>query len=223
MVSRARARKAEDKRARRESILDEALRMWEEVSYPDFTMNALAHRLGLAKGTLYLYFRTKEELFLTLYEGLLQAWFDELEAVLATTGPWSPERVAQIIAAGLERHPALVRLVPLLEGLLEHNISPQKARAYKTWLLGEVTRVGEKLERALPYLAAGDGVRVLIYIQALISGLSPMSRPAPVIAQLMADSDLGVLRVEFIPTFERGLAALLRGLKPKLSRTAQMG
>lgn len=197
--------------------------MWEEVSYPDFTMNALANRLGLAKGTLYLYFPTKEELFLTFYERLLQAWFDELVAVLATTGAWSPERVAQIIAVSLERHGALVRLVPLLEGILEHNISPEKARSYKTWLLGEVTRVGEKLERALPYLAAGDGVRVLIYVQALISGLGPMGRPAPVIAQLMADFDLSVLQVDFIPTFERGLAALLRGLKPKLSRTAHMG
>lgn len=223
MVSKTRARKVEDKQARRQSILDEALAMWEEASYADFTMNALAQRLGLAKGTLYLYFPSKEELFLTLYEGLLHAWFDELETALAQPGPWSPERVAEVMAAGLEHHSSLARLIPLLESILEHNISLEKAVAYKTWLLGQVARVGGRLEGVLPYLTPGDGIRVLVYVQALVSGLVGMSNPAPPVRQALQNPDLQILEIKFAPTFRGGLEALLRGLKPRLSRSAEVG
>lgn len=220
MVSKARARNFEDKQARRESILNEALALWEEVSYPDFTMSALAGRLGLAKGTLYLYFPTKEELFLTLYERLLQTWFDELEAALARRAGWSPDGVAEVMAESLVRHPALTRLIPLLEGILEHNISLEKALAYKTWLLEQVGRVGAKLEAALPYLSPGDGIRVLVYLQALTCGLVQMGTPAPVVRQVLQNPELRVLEVEFGPALRQGLTALLRGMKPKISKAA---
>lgn len=223
MVNKLRARSTEDKLARRESILKEALAMWDQVAYANFTMNALAQRLGLAKGTLYLYFPTKEELFLTLYEGLLGDWFAALEAELARPGAWNPERVADAMGETLGERPALLRLIPLLEGILEQNITPEKARAYKQWLLQRVLSAGAKLEAVLPYLNTGDGVRVLVYAQALVSGLQQMGAPSPVMAQVLQDTSLALLKVEFYPTLRSGLAALLRGLKPRVSRSAEIG
>lgn len=211
MVSKLRARNPEDKQARRESILGAALEMWEEVSYPDFTMNALAARLGLAKGTLYLYFPTKEELFLTLFEGLLEEWFEHLEAQLSK-GNWSAKKLARLFAQSLAERPQLSRLFPLLEGILEHNITPEKARAYKTWLLHHAAPIAGLLEQHLG-LKRGSGIRALAYTQALVAGLQQMTDVSPTVEAVLSETSFAVLRMEFEADLQVALAALLGGMK----------
>src|SRR5262245_22564005 len=61
------ARLAADQRAalvaeRREQILDAALRLWTRKGFDATTVDDLAREAGVAKGTVYLYFATKEAL-----------------------------------------------------------------------------------------------------------------------------------------------------------------
>jgi len=69
-----RARSTEQKMLRRRAVLEAAEMYFFEVGYEAFSMSKLAKNAGLAKGTLYLYFQTREELFLTLYEQSLIRW-----------------------------------------------------------------------------------------------------------------------------------------------------
>lgn len=64
----SRAMNPEDKELRREAILDAAEQLW--LSQPDRLANVaeIAAAAGLAKGTVYLYFRSKEELLLAIHE-----------------------------------------------------------------------------------------------------------------------------------------------------------
>ena len=57
-----------EKEARRRRMLTAAAQLLESWSYRDITMERIADRAGVAKGTLYLYFRTRESLFLGLYQ-----------------------------------------------------------------------------------------------------------------------------------------------------------
>jgi AcrR family transcriptional regulator len=72
----ARARSPEAKRARRQSILKTAEQILRSDGFDAFTMNSLAKTTGLAKGTLYLYFSSREELVLALYIHLNDDWVD---------------------------------------------------------------------------------------------------------------------------------------------------
>ncbi len=64
-IKRARS---EDQKAERQAVILSAARdMIDETGFDGVTMSALAKRAGLAKGTLYLYVRSKEELFLLLF------------------------------------------------------------------------------------------------------------------------------------------------------------
>jgi AcrR family transcriptional regulator len=71
-----RARSPDAKRARRQSILTTAERILRSDGFDAFTMNSLATTTGLAKGTLYLYFSSREELVLELYLHLNDDWVD---------------------------------------------------------------------------------------------------------------------------------------------------
>ena len=69
-----RATRATEKQARHDRIVTAASDLLERLSYRDITMEHIADHSRLAKGTLYLYFRTKESIFLRLFEDLLDSW-----------------------------------------------------------------------------------------------------------------------------------------------------
>ena len=72
----ARARSPDAKRARRHFILTTAEQILRSDGFDAFTMNSLATTTELAKGTLYLYFSSREELVLALYIDLNDDWVD---------------------------------------------------------------------------------------------------------------------------------------------------
>ena len=72
----ARARSPDAKRARRHFILTTAEQILRSDGFDAFTMSSLANTTGLAKGTLYLYFSSREELVLALYIHLNDDWVD---------------------------------------------------------------------------------------------------------------------------------------------------
>ena len=73
-MGRTRARSDDAKRARRQFILSTADQLLRHEGFDAFTMNKLAAATDLAKGTLYLYFATREELVLALYTDLHDDW-----------------------------------------------------------------------------------------------------------------------------------------------------
>ena len=148
-----RARKQEDKEARRRQLLDAALELSGSTAYDEVKMADVAERARLAKGTVFLYFPTKESLFLALLEELLFAWFTWLEAELARgEGAWDGERVARLVADSLEGEEQLTRLLARLQTVLEQNVTAEQVLGFKERLLQAVVRAGTLLEKRLPFL-----------------------------------------------------------------------
>ena len=87
-----RARKEEDKEARRRQLLDAALELYRATSYDEVKMADVAERSKLAKGTVFLYFPTKEALFNSLYLELL----DERKRVTSAIHPLTTDRSADL-------------------------------------------------------------------------------------------------------------------------------
>ena len=79
-MGQTRAISDDAKRARRQFILTNADHLLRRDGFDAFTMNKLAVAADLAKGTLYLYFATREELVLALYIDLHDGWMDRFIA-----------------------------------------------------------------------------------------------------------------------------------------------
>lgn len=210
-TGKQRARSDAAKLQRREHILSTALALWHTRTFATFTMAEVAAQSGLAKGTLYLYFETKEELLLVLLEAQLDAWFTTLAARLAG-GPYDVAQAAELISTTTAQQPALARLLPITSSILEHNIALATARAYKERLLARSAHSAALLEQQLTFLDPGDGIWLLLQIYALIVGLGQMADPAPVVCTVLDDPQMAPLRVEFVSAFRRAITALLRGI-----------
>jgi AcrR family transcriptional regulator len=72
------------KKKTRQAILEAAVRLFSEKGYENTSVEALAQEAGVAKGTIYSYFRTKSEIFLAFCEDEMDYVFNEL---LAKTDP----------------------------------------------------------------------------------------------------------------------------------------
>lgn len=209
-----RARSGEAKEERREAILATALRMYErDPRFAAFTMAALAKEAGLAKGTLYLYFRTKEELFLALLERLFGEWFDDVDGRLARGKTWSGDTVAALLAASAAERPTLVWLLAIQGSILEENVDADAALAFKTRVMGRTGETGAAIEARLAWLAEGGGARLLVRLHALVVGLWQMAEPAAVIRGVLDDPALAAARVDFARELGHVLRLLLVGME----------
>jgi AcrR family transcriptional regulator len=216
---RQRARNDEDKEKRRRAILDAALAVWRENSYNELTMDAVAERTGLVKGTLYRYFPAKEELLLDLAEELIEEWLDEVDSRLdAKKRVLSPEHGAAILGRSLQGREPLTRLLALVGGILEHNVGEARARRFKEMLRRRAEGTASRLARLLPFLGEPAALRLVVQIYALLAGLGEMAYPSPVVQRVIQEPGFEMFRIDIVREIAAATGALLRGLETRPRR-----
>lgn len=207
-----RARREEDKQQRHSDILAAASRLFDTRPYASLRMDDIAREAGLAKGTLYLYFASKEEVFLALQMQEIAAWMQGSRAAFgALPGVLAEDEFVRLLVASLVQQPRLMKLLALLHTVLEQNASAQSILAFKQELLSQFALSGPLLAARLGLLLE-DGPRLLFHIYALLIGLWQVAVPAPVVSRVLEENDsLALLRLDFSRELEFAVAALLRG------------
>ncbi|HEX5339400.1 MAG TPA: TetR family transcriptional regulator [Gammaproteobacteria bacterium] len=208
-----RAMTDQQKQTRRAGILRVAMQRFATTPYDTLSMADIAAETGVAKGTLYLYFHSKEELFLALYEQELDDWFDELDAALSgRQGAGSIEGLLQLVSESIARRPAFLRLIAILHTVLERNVDHATALRFKTRLRERVLHTGALLEQNLPFLQAGQGAELLLKIDALVIGFQHLAEPSDVVRQVLAAPDMALFQVRLDTQLLGTLRTLLMGL-----------
>lgn len=207
-----RARGEKQKEERRRSILEAARRLWRADGFG--TMEALAAEAGLAKGTLYLYFRTREEVLLSVLGDDVDAWLAELTERL----PAVPvEDIPAVLVEDLARRPMTADLMVRLGAILETNIDAEAARAFKARMLARVLPLGGILDRMWSPIPSGTGARFCLWFFAALVGVRQLADPAPAAREAIeSDPSLALFRVDFATELRRVLEAMIAGLRSRV-------
>jgi AcrR family transcriptional regulator len=208
-----RAAGATEKEERRQAILRGAEVLFRERDFEEIRMSDLAASLGLAKGTLYLYFPQKESLFMTLLGERLDAALGDLMAAIKDGGEGEDaiEPIARAIAAGIAADPVLPRLLAELHVVLERNVRYEEALAFKRRLAAAIEAAGSGVAAALPPLAEEDGVRFFLQVYAQVVGLAGFSDLSPFMRKICAEPGLGLFKLEFEGALRESARAMLAG------------
>lgn len=199
-------------------ILGAALEIFEAEPSALATVAAVATRAGLAKGTVYLYFTSREAIFLALLEDQLHAWLTRFEAGLPAAGEPAPtgsatelaETLATAFCAYPLKHRSMLRLASLSNALLERNIEAAAALRFRRGFLRRMTTLGGRLD-GLCNLAPGTGLELLHQGYALLLGLWQLDEPAPVILEVMSGDEIAALGEDFERIAPAAVRALWRG------------
>ncbi|MDV3253738.1 TetR family transcriptional regulator [Devosia sp. BK] len=167
------AQAEQDKEARRDDILGAALALFLEDTRRLPAVAAIAAQAGLAKGTVYLYFKTKEQIFAALLSREWDALLAKIEEnFAASTGPKEAVvgRFIDGFVAFLASHSYFLRLDSLGYGHLEANLPPDEFWRFKQSFSLALNRAGQAVDRAL-LIPPGDGLALLLRSYALTRGL----------------------------------------------------
>lgn len=213
-MTRPRAIRAEDKALRLEAILDAAERLWLARSEIMPSMAEIAVECGLAKGTLYLYFRSKEALFLALHERHLRAFFSRVAAQAMQEKPMTIEDMLAVLRRFLNETPAFLPLASLSHGLLERHVPLELGFEFEQRTHAGLNAAVVALRPHFPHITLG----LMLQSYGLILGLWQLMRPSP-LKVLMQERELYCpCTLDYLNMLETGLRALWRGaLDPEIN------
>ena len=175
MAIRQRAVNLEGKEERRHAILDAAERLLTRAPERIANVAEVADEAGLAKGTVYLYFASKDELLLALHERHVEGYFSALIAFLGRSPTVAIDNLLEITLDHLAAKPAFLSLATRCLGSMETEVPRESALAFKARMGERLAAAGQGLERHFPDLMPGDGIALLRHTYALILGLWQMS------------------------------------------------
>jgi AcrR family transcriptional regulator len=182
---------------RRSAILKAALDEFSERGFAAARLDDVARRAGVAKGTIYLYFKDKEALFQELVRFQIGPVVGALEAVLASDLPLAVivehaldifvreiygthrKQVLRLIISEGPRFPALAEFY--YREVLAHILKAVRARLARAVERGEIA--GDELVR-FPQLLGAPGIVAIVW-----SGLFDRFEPLDVRAMMRAYFD----------------------------------
>jgi AcrR family transcriptional regulator len=163
----------EDKQARRQVILTAACRLFVSGDGRLPSAAQIAIEANLAKGNVYLYFRTKEEIFANLLFHECHLGLNEIEGLFRHAKGKQEAKIKRFISTyvdSLFKHPELLWLERICQGVVQQNLLPDKLRELQNQFSARQSEVAAVLERALK-LNKGKGNKLLTRTFALTRGL----------------------------------------------------
>lgn len=150
------ARREREKQRRRSEILEAAEALFSERGYRATTMQEISEKVELSKGTIYLYFKSKEELYLNICVKGVAEFGEDLEAAARKAG--SLEEIIKAVYMAYIKHslekPAIFRV--LRDTFLERvrqNLSAatieEISGIIRNWLELESGLIEEGIERGV--------------------------------------------------------------------------
>ncbi len=202
-----RAINPEDKELRREAILDTAEQLW--LTHPERLCNVadIATAAGLAKGTVYLYFRSKEELFLGIHERHNATFFSRLKARAQQAPTMTIDDLFSIQRQFLLDFPAFLPVATLCHGLLERQIPLDIAFAFEQRTFTQLAEVVTALRDHFPQATQA----LMLQSYALLIGLWQLLRPTPLKELMKERSLLCACTDDYLQMLEAALKSLWRG------------
>jgi AcrR family transcriptional regulator len=206
-----RARSSEQKALRRHAVLETAEVYFKEVGYEAFSMAQLAKKAGVAKGTLYLYFKTREELFLTLYEQSLVRWSQIFIGSLSDTT--TSKTYAQSLYKTTQADGVFLPLLIRLEHVIEHNVAILRLIESKRVFINQVEAVAAATSTALR-LSTAQATEVVKTMGVLLIGATQTDQsPALDDEDLPADVQYLITSFSSEPLFIKNAARIIEGIR----------
>jgi len=196
------------KEARPDELVEAALDLFVDKGYAATRLDDVAHRAGVSKGTMYLYFDSKDSLFQAVVRRALVPTLEEGEALLASHRGPSSELVATLIrrwwgSIGIAKGSGILKLM-----IAESANFPDITRIYHN----EVVQRGRQLVGAAIQRGIDRGeFRAVDVPRAVRLAMAPLLYAViwkhSLIRCDSAETDWNAFIEDHIEVFLRGLAA----------------
>ena len=117
---------------RREEIINACEQLYQTMSFKEITLKEIGSVTSFSRPTIYNYFQTKEEIFLTLFAREYDRWNEDLTGILEGYEALSSSELADKIAKSLTKRKQLLKLLSMNNFDMEANSRQELLTAFKT-------------------------------------------------------------------------------------------
>ncbi|CAI2666782.1 MULTISPECIES: TetR/AcrR family transcriptional regulator [Apilactobacillus] len=170
---------ADEKQQKQALIAETALKMFEENDFYDISINAIAQRSHVAKGTVFNYFKTKENIFMHLllvgYQDFFLQTLNQLQQAKLTT----VDELKSFLLANtkdlIENHLTLIKLNALRGPVLEGKASREETIEGRKKLYEVHEQLAQFIQDSFPSIDVKTANKIFIIQSSISSGLINLS------------------------------------------------
>lgn len=160
---------------RKEEIVSACEKLYKSMSFRDITIKDIAKETTFTRASIYNYFETKEEIFLSLYEKEYYIWNDDLEEILRSVKKFTKNSFADKIANTLEKRVMLLKLMAMNNYDMEENSRLECLISFKIAYLKSINTFSKLLSKFNPLLTKKEIDDIIYMFYPFIYALYPYS------------------------------------------------
>ena len=166
---------ADEKQQKQALIAETALKMFEENDFYDISINAIAQRSHVAKGTVFNYFKTKENIFMHLllvgYQEFFLQTLNQLQQAKLTTTDELKSFLLTNTKDLIENHLTLIKLNALRGPVLEGKASREETIEGRKKLYEVHEQLAQFIHDSFPSIDVKTANKIFIIQIIIASGL----------------------------------------------------
>ena len=143
-----RAKSQENKNIRIQQIMDVTDRLFHEKTYHEITLSVIAEEVNLARGGLYKYVSSKEEIFLMIYlqkqDAMLKDIVRNINNIKIT-----PDVLSEVMSKTIHNHRDFIKYHQILNAIIETNVTIEKLAEFKLKTYEQTTELFTILQKVL--------------------------------------------------------------------------
>ena len=117
--------------ARREEIISACKTLYQDMSFKDITIMKIAEYTTFSRASIYNYFETKEEIFLSILQKEYELWNADLKSLTAGRDSMTKDEIAKALASSLEKRRLLLKLMSMNHYDMEENSREERLCEFK--------------------------------------------------------------------------------------------
>ncbi len=146
---------------RKDEIIDACASLYETMSFKDITIRDIGSKTSFTRTSIYNYFQSKEEIFLSLLKREHDAWIDDLISEADKYEVMSVESFADMLAQTLEQRGRMLKLMSMNLYDMECNSRIENLVEFKTSYSKSIDAITYCLKKFFP-VTSGD-IQEFIY------------------------------------------------------------
>lgn len=204
-----RARTPEQQEKRHNDILRAAYVLFRDKDFEEISLNSIAEEAKLSKTSIYLYFKTREEIFMHIFEEAFRECITNSVKVLGNLQEGADaSEIAHAWIRVLWNNERMCSLAPLLQLTIEHNISEDLLADKLRMKLEESKKLQKSLQRFIPGISLTDTFTMVLYALNLFSQFVANARNRRLLSVLSSD-EFSPLHIDLKQFTINGVARLL--------------
>ncbi len=159
--------------ARREEIIDACEELYKTMSFKEITIKEIGNITSFTRTSIYNYFQTKEEIFLSLLKREYKLWIAYLQNAMEQHERMSKDEFAAMLAHSLEERAQLLKILSMNHYDMETGSRPEHLTSFKVVYGESIRTVTDCLNKFFPEMTVSEKQNFIYIFFPFMFGIYP--------------------------------------------------